>query len=330
VALSLSVSTGPFSPFRFPHESMTCMTGGERRRAEMKRYDIVFIGELATGTIVPFEGAPFVEWGSPVLFAPIAASCLGKRIAAVTRVSEREEYLLEPLKTAGVDLIVQPGEIAQYRIVFPTANVDHRQAFLIKGAEHIAIGDIPPFEPCLIHLCCMGVREFQMDLMRALKARGFRLSVDMQGFVLQADDETGAVHLKDVPEKKEILGMADFVKLDAVEAQTLTGANILQDQAHILEDWGSPETIITSSEGVLARSKGKSTFVRFTNRSTVGRMGRGDTVMGSYLARRLDHSVEDSLLFAVALTSIKLESLGPFSGSLEDVFERIADPFSSE
>jgi sugar/nucleoside kinase (ribokinase family) len=296
-------------------------------RVKMNRHDIVFIGHLGTGTIVPFEGSPFVEPSSPVLFAAIAASCLKKRIAVVTRVSESEEYLLEPLKAVGIDLFVQPGEIAQYRVVFPTANVDRRQVFLTKGGERFALSDMPPCEPCLIHLCCMGACEFQMDLMRALKAQGFHLSVDMQGFVLQADNETGAVHLKDVPEKKEILSMAYFVKLDAVEAQILTGTDVLQDQADILEDWGSPETIITSSEGVLVRSKGKVTFAKFTNRSTRGRMGRGDTVMGSYLARRLDHSVEDSLRFAVALTSIKMESFGPFKGSMDDVMERMDSSF---
>ena len=293
----------------------------------MNHYDIVFIGQMGVGRIVPFEGSPFVEQGTPALFAPIAASCLGKRIAAVTKISESEEYLLEPLKAAGIDLFVQPGETYRYRVVFPTANVDQRQAFLIKGGEHFSIRDIPPFEPCLICLCCIGAREFQLDLMRALKTRGFRLSVDMQSFVLQSDDETGALQLKDVPEKKEILDMADFVKLDAMEAQTLTGTEILQDQAAMLENWGSSETIITSSEGALARSKGKTTFVKFTNRSTLGRMGRGDTVMGSYLARRLDHSVEDSLRFAVALTSIKMESPGPFRGSVDDVIERMKNTF---
>ena len=295
----------------------------------MNHYDIVFIGQMGVGRIVPFEGSSFVEQGTPALFAPIAASCLGKRIAAVTKISESEEYLLEPLKAAGIDLFVQPGETYRYRVVFPTANVDQRQAFLIKGGEHFSVRDIPPFEPCLICLCCIGAREFQLDLMRALKRRGFRLSVDMQSFVLQSDDETGALQLKDVPEKKEILGMADFVKLDAMEAQTLTGAEILQDQAAMLENWGSSETIITSSEGALARSKGKTTFVKFTNRSTRGRMGRGDTVMGSYLARRLDHSVENSLRFAVALASIKMESTGPFTGSLDDVIERMNNTFSN-
>jgi len=54
-------------------------------------------------------------------------------------------------------------------------------------------------------------------------------------------------------------------------------------------------------------------------------MGRGDTIMGSYLARRLDNSVEDSLRFAAALTSIKMESAGPFTGSIEDVIDRMAE-----
>jgi len=145
----------------------------------------------------------------------------------------------------------------------------------------------------------------------------------MQSFVLQGDDETGLLRSKDVPEKKEILAMVDFVKLDAMEAQTLTGADRLQEQAEILEGWGSSETVITSSEGVYAWTKGKSAFVKFTNRATRGRMGRGDTLMGSYLARRIDHSIEDSLRFAAALTSIKLESSGPFRGSMGDVLARM-------
>jgi len=293
----------------------------------MKRYDILFVGDFGIGTIIPFEGPLFVERGSPVLFAPIAASCLGKKIAAVTRISKGEEYLLEPLRNAGVDLFIQPGQIARYRVVFPTADVDQRQVFLMKGGGPFAMGDLPLIEPCLVHLCAIGFPGFQMDLMRALKSRGFRLSVDMQGFVLQPDRETGAVSHRDVPEKREILALADFVKLDAKEGETLTKGETPQDQAEILESWGSRETIISSSDGVLSRSEGRTSFARFTSKSVRGRMGRGDTVMGSYLARRLDHSVEDSLLFAAALTSIKMETVGPFAGSLDDVMERMEHPF---
>lgn len=291
--------------------------------AELKtgHYDIVCIGQMGMGEIVPFKGPPFVELGGPVLFAAIAASRLGKKIAAVTTVSESEDYLLNPLRAAGVDLFVNSEGTFRYRVIFPTANVDERQPFLVSCGGDIC--EIPSFEPCLAHLCSMGAREVQMDLIRSLKERGFCISVDMQGFVLQADDKTGATHPQDVPEKKEILGIADFVKLDVAEAHTLTGTKIVRDQADILAAWGNAEIIITSSEGVLARAKGKSSFAKFTNRCTLGRMGRGDTVMGSYLARRLDHPVEESLRFATALASIKLESAGPFRGSIEDVIQRM-------
>ena len=296
-------------------------------RPEMNHYDIVFVGHLATATIIPFEGAPFVERGGPAFFGPIAASCLTKRIATVTRIAESEGQLLEPLKAAGIDLFVQPQETVKIRCVHPSVNVDERQMFLLKRGGYFSIDDMPPIEPCLIHLGGLSDHEFPLEFMRALKARGFRLSVDMQSFVWQVDDQTQVIHLRDIPEKQEILRMVDFVKLDAVEAKTLTGTDVLQDQADMLGDWGSSETVITCSDGALARSKGKTAFARFTNRSNQGRAGRGDTFSGAYLARRLDHSVEDSLRFAAALTSIKMESTGPFRGSLEDVIERMDDPF---
>jgi sugar/nucleoside kinase (ribokinase family) len=294
---------------------------------QMKGYDIVFMGHLCTATVFPFKGDPFVERGGPAFFGPLAASCLGKRIAAVTRIDNSETQLLEPLKAVGVDLYVQPIETVQYRVVFPTANVDERQAFLVRGGGHFGIDDLPPIEPCLIHLGGLSIHEFSLEFVRELKERGFRLSVDMCSFVNNVDEQTQLGYLADVPEKKEILSMVDFVKVDVMEAKALTGTDILKDQAGMLEDWGSSETVITCSEGALARSKGKTMFARFTSKSTRGRMGRGDTFSGAYLARRLDHSGEDSLRFAAALTSIKMESTGPFTGSFEDVLERMDDNF---
>lgn len=95
------------------------------------------------------------------------------------------------------------------------------------------------------------------------------MSVDMISVMLQAN-ETRVARLRDVPEKKEILSIVDYVKVDVAEAKVLTGADALQEQADILEEWGSSETVITSSEGVLAQSKGKSAFAKFTNKGIRG------------------------------------------------------------
>jgi sugar/nucleoside kinase (ribokinase family) len=119
------------------------------------------------------------------------------------------------------------------------------------------------------------------------------------------------------------VSLADIVKLDIVEAEVLTGTLKVEEAARIVEEWGAIETILTSSDGALARHKGKTYFERYSNTNSQGRTGRGDTTMGTYLARRIDHTVQESLAFAVALASIKMESPGPFRGSLEDVLARM-------
>ena len=120
------------------------------------------------------------------------------------------------------------------------------------------------------------------------------------------------------------MGLVDFVKLDVVEAKILTGTDNISEAAAKCEDWGSRETLITRSDGVLVRKDGKDYFEHFTNRGSPGRTGRGDTTFGAYLSRRLDYSIEESIKFAASLASIKMELSGPFSGSLEDVIKRMA------
>ncbi|MEO0249088.1 MAG: PfkB family carbohydrate kinase [candidate division WOR-3 bacterium] len=291
--------------------------------SERKSYDIVFIGHMAAGRIEPFRGEPLVGHGGGSFFGAMAASCLGKKLAVVTRMAQGDVQHLEPLRAQGIDVYVQQSaETTRLRVVYPSANVDERRVFLAASAGFFRTDELPPLQPCLVHLGGLTDQEFTLEFLRTLRERGFRLSVDMQSFVLQVDIETGVMQLRDVPDKREIIRMADFVKLDAKEAQVLTGTDHLESAASILDDWGSRETVITRADGALVRTEGKNYFQKFSNRSVQGRTGRGDTLMGSYLARRLDHPVEDSLRFAAALTSIKVENDGPFRGTVEDVLKR--------
>ena len=81
--------------------------------------------------------------------------------------------------------------------------------------------------------------------------------------------------------------------------------------------------MITRADGVLARVNGRTFWKPFSNRSVVGRTGRGDTTFAAYLAYRLDHEVTESLKFAAALVSIKMETPGPFGGTLAEVLARM-------
>ena len=147
------------------------------------------------------------------------------------------------------------------RVIYPTADVDERQLFLITSAGFFRIEEMPPLEPCLVHLGGLSDQEFTLDFMEALKKQGFRLSVDMQSFVWQVDQTSRTIHYRDVPEKRDIFRMVDCVKLDVNEARWLTGTDDLFAAAEMLDGWGSRETVITrAGTGVLARREGKNYF----------------------------------------------------------------------
>jgi len=290
----------------------------------MNHYDLVFMGHVTIDEIEAKEGSAHGVPGGAPYFGAFAACWSKKRIALVTRMAEKDAHLLEPLKAAGIDVYLQPTPSTTHmRVVHPTGNVDDRMMVQSQNAGFFVNADVPPIESGLVHLGALTDREFTLEFMRHLKQLGFRLSVDLQNFVRQVDTRTGVIHFRDVPDKREIVGLADIVKLDIVEAEVLTGTRNMEEAARLVEQWGSLETIMTSSDGAFVRCKGKTYFETFTNRSSQGRTGRGDTTTGAYLARRMDYPVQESLRFAVALASIKMETPGPFRGSLEDVLARM-------
>jgi sugar/nucleoside kinase (ribokinase family) len=86
--------------------------------------------------------------------------------------------------------------------------------------------------------------------------------------------------------------------------------------------------VITHAQGVLARVNGTTYYEKFSNSNVSGRTGRGDTTFSAYLSWRLDHDPEESLKFAAALVSIKMETPGPFKGTLEEVQKRLREKHS--
>jgi sugar/nucleoside kinase (ribokinase family) len=209
------------------------------------------------------------------------------------------------------------------KVIHPSADVDNRQIVRVRSAGFFQPDDMPLLRAGVVHLAGISDDEFGLSFIHSLKARGLSLSADMQGFVRQADPESGEIRFRDAADKCEIVSLLDFVKLDVVEAEILTGTRDLEQAARQFAAWGAREVVITRADGVLALVDGVPYFSPFSNRSIVGRTGRGDTTFGAYLAWRPEHSVQEALDFAAALVSIKMESIGPFKGTLEDVLARM-------
>ena len=290
------------------------------------RYDIVFIGHVCFDEIVPFEGETTVSPGSAVLCGAMAAAGAGRRVAVVTKMAPRDESILAPMKNAGVDVHVVPAAETSYmQVIHPTADVDVRRMFHRHNAGFFRIDEVPAFDAACIHLAGICDREFDLPLVRGLRTRGASLSADMQSFVRQVDSVTREVRFRDPADKEALVGLLDRVKLDIVEAKIMTGSDDIKEAAAIVQSWGSPEVMITQSAGVLLRVGDATHYEPFSNRSIVGRTGRGDTTFAAYLSRRREHGPAESLKFAAALVSIKMETPGPFRGTLSQVLTRMKE-----
>ncbi len=293
------------------------------------KYDITFVGHMCYDEIIPFGGQPHVAPGSAVLCGAMVAPRVGKKVAAVVKMAKKDEPILQPMKDAGVDTYLIPSAETTYSRVFHySANVDERKLTLVKSAGLISITDVPPLTSTCVHLAGISDTEFDMALIQGLKSRGYSLSADLQSFVRHVTPVTHEIEYRDVANKREIAALMDKLKLDIVEAKILTGTDDLEKAGIIVESWGCPETMITHSQGVLARVKGRTYYEKFSNRNSSGRTGRGDTTFSAYLSWRLEHDVAASLKFAAALVSIKMETPGPFKGTLADVMQRFKEKHS--
>jgi sugar/nucleoside kinase (ribokinase family) len=292
----------------------------------MAQYDITFVGHMCYDEIIHrSRNEHYINPGSAVLCGAMAAGRIGKKVAVVTRMAKKDDAILDEMRRVGIDMFyTETSETSMMLVDHPSDDPDDRIMKLKQNAGAFTMADLPAdLETRHLHLAGISDQEFSLEFIRALKAKGFHLSTDMQSYVRQAHPQTRDVSYGDVPEKQTIASLMERVKLDVVEAGILTGTEDLARAAEIVESWGCPEILITQGEGVLARAQGQNFYEKFSNKTLVGRTGRGDTTFAGYLARRMDHDVPESLKFAASLVSIKMESVGPFKGTIDDVLERM-------
>ena len=292
----------------------------------MEKYDLTFIGHVCFDEIVPFSSGRYIAAGSAVLQGAIASSRIGMKTAVITKYAPKDNILIDPLIENDITVFsIDASESSWMYVWHPTQNVDDREMILKHNAGFFDISEMPDIETNWMHLAGISNQEFSLDFIFGLKSKGYNLSIDLQSLVRQTHPETKNVSYGDDERKKEIVSMMQRVKLDIVEAEILTGTDDLEEASKIILKWGCPEVVLTKSEGVLVNYKGEIFWEKFSNRSVLGRTGRGDTTFSAYLSRRFTHSPQEALKFAASLVSIKMESSGPFSGTLEDVEKRMKE-----
>jgi sugar/nucleoside kinase (ribokinase family) len=283
----------------------------------MKSYDVLYIGNYTKDTIVSPSGTKIVDGGA-VNYAAHAAARLGRKVAVVTRLAKGDEAVVERFAQAGIDCYVTyTPQSTLLTLEYPTADADIRTLSVNSVAGSIIQDEVEDLDALAAVIGSSLRGEVGLDVIRALKDKHMRVAADMQGFVrvLRGTELT----YEPWNEMQSTLALLDVVKSDAVEAEFLTGQTDLHKAAEFYAELGPKEIVLTHKDGLLIYAEGQFHEMNFYPARLDGRSGRGDTCLGTYVAMRLSRPAREAGIWAAAVTSLKMENPGPFSGSLTDV-----------
>lgn len=286
-------------------------------------YDVVFIGNYTKDTVVS-SGRTRVVDGGGFNYGAHATVLMGLRTAAITRLSLDDVHVVNTLVGIGVDVFpTYTPHSTHLTLYYPTSNVDERILTITNTAGSFTPDEVRGLKATafILNTCLRG--EADEDVVLELRKSDALLAADAQGFI-RALGPDGRLGYAPWPEKERVLAHFDILKTDAVEAEALTGLGDIREAATALAGWGPKEIVLTHRDGLLVLADGVFHEAPWRPRQLIGRSGRGDTCLASYVGKRLTTSADEATVWAAAVTSLKMEAEGPIRRSLQDVEELIS------
>jgi len=291
--------------------------------------DIVILGHLAKD-IIEVDGNNQISLGGAVYYGGIAGSHMGLKIVIITRLKKEDFPFLEIFQKNGIKYYVSPSEeTSGLRNIYSSKNMEFREyqplgfAGLFKKEEIVN-----SLNPKFFVIAPIIAGEVNLDLLEHLKKKfPLNLCLDIQGFIRFREDLRVVYKSLSLKERKKILSNINVLKLDQTEAEVLTNQKEINKAAKEIITSGPKEILITHKKGISVYTSNESYEFLWKNKNSDGRTGRGDTAFISYLGSRITKTPEESLKFAAALTSLKLETPGPYNLPLYQVEKLIKEKY---
>lgn len=243
----------------------------------------------------------------------------------VTSLAPSEYSSVDELTGKGLNVEIIPSKKTVYFENSYGINQNNRTQRVLAKADPFTVEKIQHIEAKIFHLGSLLSDDFSLDVIKYLSKKGI-LSVDAQGYLREVRGEN--VYPIDWCEKKEALKYVHILKVNEHEAKVLTGLDDYQAAARQLAEWGVKEVLLTlGSEGSIIYAENSFYYIpAYPPKEVVDATGCGDTYMLGYLyMRNKGVSYEEAGCFAAALSTVKLEKSGPFSGTEEDAWKIIKD-----
>jgi sugar/nucleoside kinase (ribokinase family) len=295
---------------------------------DAKKYDIVIFGNYTKDTIVSKKaGTRYVDGGG-FNYGAHAAANSGKSVAAVTRLAEEDSHVVTNLEKIGVDVFPTFTETSTHmKLDYPTDNPDERILTCTATAGTYTIDQFEGLEAEAFLINGSVREEAPLELIKELRKKKALLVADAQGFLRIISPDNTLVHAE-WPDQAEVLALIDILKADIVEAESLTGEKDLYKAAKMLLSMGPKELALTHRDGILVYAEGEYYEQTFKPKEMIGRSGRGDTCIASYVAKRLTASPKEAIKWSAAVTSLKMEAEGAFKLGVKEIEDMISQKYS--
>ena len=281
---------------------------------------ICCIGHITQDKIVTPKGTTYMAGGTSFYFSHGISRLKNHHdYQLITALGVSEYQSAENIRALGIDVKIIPSRKTVYFENIYGDNPDERSQRVLAKADPFTIENLEDIEANIFHLGTLLADDFSLDVIKYLSTKG-TLSADAQGYLREVRGEK--VHAIDWKEKEKALKYIDILKVNEKEMEVLTGYDDPEKAAIQLAEWGVKEVLITlGSLGSLIYAEGK--FHRipaFPPKEVVDATGCGDTYAAGYLyMRNQGASYYDAGCFAAAMSTLKLEHHGPFSGTEEDI-----------
>lgn len=288
----------------------------------------MIIGPLTWDENIDFDGSRVLAPGGAVYYASAGACAAGLQPVCAVKMQETDAVALEAFVPERKQLFILPSKQTTRMLnVYREANRERRESSCPVQSDPIIPQEIPEEPVELYHFAGLLDGDFDEACWSQLASRA-ALSADVQGWIrFREGDRLG---YRDWKYKRQHLPQLQYLKTDARESQILTGLEDRREAARQLCDWGVGEVLLSYHEAMLLYDGKRFYEVPVRAHNLSGRTGRGDTVMGAYLARRLlGDSPEEALLFATAAVSLKMEKPGCLQCETEDIWRCIRERYSS-
>ncbi len=294
-------------------------------------YDLVIIGNYTKDTIISSSGVRKLD-GSGFLYSSYAAALTGVSIAGLTRLAKEDAYIIDELKQIGVNVIPTfTRHSTTMKVVYPTSNVDERTVSVEQDAgpyDSNQVHQIGGLTAKIFLINAMMRGEVGMEVIREIKKKNALVALDVQGFMRVVTGD-GSLKNENWIDNGSVLSQIDIIKTDAVEAEILTGERDIRKAAAKISESGPKEIVLTHRNGLLVCAYGKFYETEFFSSELTGRTGRGDTCIGSYIAKRLTAPPEQAMIWAAATTSLKMETEGPIRRTAREIGELIHKKYAN-